>query len=462
MPINSFLYPAPSTPTFAYEVANSLRFDDNSSHSLSRTPSSAGNTRLATFSFWLKRGHFGITPYTYMVSDGLNQFGMHIDTNDRLVCFHYNGSGYDFSLTSTSQFRDPSAWYHFVIKIDTANGTAIERLKLFVNGVYDAWNTTISQNFDGIWLKNSTAYIGSSTTPHAHYDGYFAEFVVIDGTALEPTSFGEFNSDSPTIWQPIDVSGLTFGTNGFYLEFKESGTGTNSSGMGADTSGNNGHFAVNNLTAVDQSTDTCTNNFATLNPLANLTGSPTFSEGSLKVAGDNSANHNWQTTFVVSSGKWYWELKDLTSSPDGSILFYDQSISSGSHPGYGFVLNTKKKVIGGSVTGSAIGSSAQNDIWSMALDLDNGKMFIARNGTYLSSGDPANGTNPFIQTSDGLPSEGVFGGHIYDGSMELNFGGGTPTSISSGNADDNGYGNFEYDVPAGFYSLCTKNLAEFG
>jgi hypothetical protein len=145
-----------------------------------------------------------------------------------------------------------------------------------------------------------------------------------------------------------------------------------------------------------------------------------------------------------------------------SLLYYNQSTISGSHPGYGFVCSSKKKIIGGSVTGSAIGSAANNDIWSVALDLDNGKMFIARNGTYLSSGDPANGTNPFIQTSDGLPTEGVFGGHVYNGSVELNFGGGTPTSISSGNADDNGYGNFEYDVPAGFYSLCTKNLAEFG
>jgi len=291
-----------------------------------------------------------------------------------------------------------------------------------------------------------------SGTSGVRVNGYLAEFVLIDGTVKAVTDFGEFDSDSPTIWKPIDVSGLSGdkGVNGFYLDFEDSSALGNCAFGGTD-------FTVSNLTAIDQSTDTCTNNFATLNPLANLTGSPTFSEGNLKVAGDNSANHNWQTTFVVSSGKWYWELKDLTSSPDGSLLFYDQSISSGSHPGYGFVLNTRKKVINGSPTGSAIGSSAQNDIWSMALDLDNGKMFIARNGTYLESGDPANGTNPFIQTSDGLPSEGVFGGHVYNGSMELNFG--SPSfSISSGNTDGNGFGNFEYAPPSGFLALCTNNL----
>ena len=120
----------------------------------------------------------------------------------------------------------------------------------------------------------------------------------------------------------------------------------------------------------------------------------------------------------------------------------------------------KKKIINGSVTGSAIGSSAQNDIWSMALDLDNGKMFIARNGTYLESGNPSTGANPFIQTSDGLPSEGVIGGHTYDGSVELNFGNGYfgTTAVSSAGTNASGNGIFEYDTPTGYTALSTKGL----
>ena len=455
MPINSFLYPAKHVPV-AYEVANSCRFEDSSDDGLNRTLGTPTNNYKWTISFWLKRTELGVedaimTSFTNTQNRGMLLFR----TDDRLEILDLQSDSYVMQKKTNRQFRDVSAWYHIVISSDATLSSPAT--KFYVNGVEEtsfATTNEYTQNQANKWNSAIANYIGNDSSTR-DFSGYLAEFVFIDGQALAADQFGEFDSDSPTIWKPIDVSGLTFGNNGFYLDFEDS------SNLGNDANGGT-DWTVSNLTAVDQSTDTCTNNFATLNSLANLTGSPTFSEGNLKVAGDNAANNNWQTTFVVSSGKWYWELKDLTSSPDGSLLFYDQSTSSGSHPGYGFVLNTKKKVIGGSPTGSAIGSSAQNDIWSMALDLDNGKMFIARNGAYLESGDPENGTNPFIQTSDGLPSEGVFGGHIYDGSMELNFGGGTPTSISSGNADDNGYGNFEYDVPAGFYSLCTKNLAEFG
>jgi hypothetical protein len=439
-----------------YEVANSLRFNSGSTDYLHRTPSGAGNRKTFTISTWIKRGKLQDGQIIMSGADTNNRTSLVLSSNK--IFFRNEVSGTDKNITTNRLFRDTSAWYHFVLAVDTTQSTEANRVRIYVNGSEEtsfSSSSYPSQN-DDTFINNSQLHrIGSQSYAEGNlFDGYMAEFVLIDGSQLTPTSFGEFDEDTG-IWKPIDVSGLTFGTNGFYLDFENSGS------LGADVSGNGNNFTVNNLTSIDQSTDTCTNNFTTLNPLANLTGSPTFSEGNLKVAGDNSANHNWQTTFVVSSGKWYWELKDLTSSPDGSLLFYDQSIISASHPGYGFVLNTRKKVIDGTPTGSAIGSSAQNDIWSMALDLDNGKMFIARNGTYLESGDPANGTNPFIQTSDGLPSEGVFGGHVYNGSMELNFG--SPSfSISSGNSDANGYGNFEYSVPSGYYALCTKNLAEYG
>ena len=450
----------------SYDVANSARFDDGSSDNIQRTYGTPTNSKIFGLSWWVKLGKAfdgsGSQDLWGERTDSNNRVFMGINSTGQFDFFEKNSGSNVVELKTNRLFRDNSAWYHFLLLGDSTQGTASNRIKLYVNGVQEtsfATETYPSSDYAFRLALNTVKYFGrvglGGSLSTNYYDGYLAEAVFVDGTVTAHTDYGEFDSDSPTIWKPKNVSGLTFGNNGFYLDFEDS------SALGNDVSGNDNDFTVNNLTAVDQSTDTCTNNFATLNSLANLTGSPTYSEGNLKVAGDSSGNNNWQTTFVVSSGKWYWELKDLTSSPDGSLLFYDQSISSGSHPGYGFVLNTKKKVINGSPTGSAIGSSAQNDIWSMALDLDNGKMFIARNGTYLSSGDPANGTNPFIQTSDGLPSEGVFGGHIYNGSMELNFG--SPSfSISSGNTDDNGYGNFEYDVPAGFYSLNTKNLAEFG
>jgi len=443
----------------AYEVANSCRFEDASDDYLSRSISSTGNRRTWTWSGWVKRSNT-TQQYQNMMSMGSNNIRINF-SNQNIWVYDYNGSGFDFYLVTNALFRDVSAWMHIVVAVDTTQGTASNRVKLYINGVQEtsfSTETYPSQNHDteaNTSGQNNVIGTAGDSLGNNGFHGYMAEIVLIDGQALDPTSFGEFDEDSPNIWKPKNVSGLTFGTNGFYLDFEDS------SALGNDAAGSN-NFTVNNLTAIDQSTDTCTNNFATANPLANIHGAATFSEGNLKVSGDAAANNNWQTTFLVSSGKWYWELKNLISDSDMSLLYYNQSTISGSHPGYGFVCSSKKKIIGGSVTGSAIGSAANNDIWSVALDLDNGKMFIARNGTYLSSGDPANGTNPFIQTSDGLPTEGVFGGHVYNGSVELNFGGGTPTSISSGNADDNGYGNFEYDVPAGFYSLCTKNLAEFG
>jgi len=433
-----------------YDVDNSLRFNKGDDPSLSRSTGD-GNERIGTFSFWMKSDDEGVIFRIY--TDGNNFFDIGVDGNRQLQVRNKASGSYNLDLRTNQVFRDPSAWKHIFIVIDTTQSTESNRAKMFINGtqVTSFGASTYPSQNDDLFMNANSKTAEISGTSGVRVNGYLAEFVLIDGTVKAVTDFGEFDEDSG-IWKPIDVSGLSGdkGVNGFYLDFEDSSALGNCAFGGTD-------FTVSNLTSIDQSIDTCTNNFATLNSLANLTGSPTFSEGNLKVAGDNSANHNWQTTFVVSSGKWYWELKDLTSSPDGSLLFYDQSISSGSHPGYGFVLNTRKKVINGSPTGSAIGSSAQNDIWSMALDLDNGKMFIARNGTYLESGDPANGTNPFIQTSDGLPSEGVFGGHVYNGSMELNFGS-PPYSVSSGNTDGNGFGNFEYAPPSGYLALCTNNL----
>jgi len=450
-----------------YDVANSLRFNSGDSPSLSRTSGgSPSSTTKGTFSFWLKRSKLGIND-RFVTTNSLSDpyFQMYFDSNAsrldqiRLQC--YNGSaGSVLELITNQKFRDNSAWYNIILSYDSTPSTpSSSSIKLFVNGTQVtsfATATYPSQNQNHYFNQGLMRLSGYGASSSDHTDGYMAEVVYCDGQALNADSFGEFDSDSPTIWKPIDVSGLTFGTNGFYLDFEDS------SSLGNDAAGSN-NFTVNNLTAIDQSTDTCTNNFATFNPLDKTgTGAPTGSEGNLKLTGDASSNNTWNSTIGLSAGKWYVEMKVLQSSPDTSIVFRSQTNTSGSHNNsYGFDCNPDRKMINGSASGSAIGSTSQNDILGMALDLDNGKMFIHRNGTYLSSGDPANGTNPFIQTSDGMPTEGVIGGHIYNGSVEWNFG--SPSfAISSGNADGNGYGNFEYSVPSGYFALCTKNLAEFG
>ncbi len=448
-----------------YEVANSVLFDDGSSNYLTRTPSSAGNRKTFTFSFWIKRSNISTDQLLFSAGTYASTVfsQIYLSSGDQIFFQGYDNSGNQNASLNNSDmlFRDVSAWYHIVVAVDTTQATDSNRVKFYINGSQITFGTNNypSQNYDYAFNNNDIHNIGRSVGGGASYffNGYIAEFCMIDGQQLDPTSFGEFDSDT-NIWKPIDVSGLTFGTNGFYLDFE------NASNLGADVSGNGNNFTVNNLTSIDQTTDTCTNNFATFNPLDKTgTGAPTGSEGNLKLTGDASTNNTWNSTIGLSAGKWYAEMKVLASDPDASLGFRSQTNTSGSHNNlYGFNLIPDKKLINGGNTGSAIGSTSQNDILGIALDLDNGKLFIHRNGTYLESGDPANGTNPFIQTSDGLPSEGVIGGHIYNGSVEWNFGGTQTYTISSGNSDGNGYGNFEHSVPSGYYSICTKNLAEYG
>ena len=422
---------------------------------LTRTPSSAGNRKTWTWSAWIKRSSgLGSQQCLLACSSGATVFHLvYFDGNDKLV------HNYNQTYCNTDRvFRDTSGWYHLVCAVDTTQSTASNRVKFYVNGVQETLSGNFpSQNTD-MTINNNVRHDisngGANFNGQFYFDGYMSHVAFVDGQQLTPTTFGETDSTSG-IWKFKSPSGVTWGTNGFHLKFE------NSAALGTDSSGNSNTFTVNGN--LKQALDTPSNVYATANPLTNLHGSATYSEGNLKVSGGSASNNNWQTTLGVSSGKWYWELKNLISDSDMSLLFYDQSIISGSHPGYGFVPSSRKKIINGAVTGSAIGSSAQNDIWSVALDLDNGKMFIARNGTYLESGNPSTGANPFIQTSDGLPSEGVFGGHVYNGSVELNFGNGFFGTTPISSAGSNGNGSlFEYDCPSGYYALNTKNINTYG
>ena len=293
---------------------------------------------------------------------------------------------------------------------------------------------------------------------------------MVDGSALTPTSFGEFDEDSPTIWKPKNVSALTFGTNGFYLDFEDS------SNLGNDASGGT-DFTEVSLASIDQSTDTCTNNFATMNPIAPANIS-SASDGNLKIL-QSSSGGSVISTFGFSSGKWYWEVEldsqvnytqlagVIKESKMESALLTSFNVGA-NDGGWGYFLqgNTDNgKAFHNNSASSVYTTMSAGNILSIAVDSDNGKIYFAVNGTYVNSGDPANGTGA-VYTN--LPTgENLFPAitnYVGDGStatLLMNFG--SPSfSISSGNSDANGYGNFEYSVPSGFYALNSKNLAEFG
>jgi len=450
-----------------YEISNSLRFNDDDSAHLSRTVGTPTNQKIYTFSVWTKKSNLAHNTLIGTPSEGDT-----FDFGDR-VQFHTNGSA-DSYLRTNRLFRDMSAWYHLVIAYNTEQSTAANRVKFYINGVQYAWDLSTTfpteDNTNGQINKDgqNPLYIGRG---HAgeYAEGYMADFNLIDGQQLDPSYFGETNDDG--IWVPKKYTG-TYGNNGFFLEFKQTGTGTNASGMGADTSGNGNHFAVVNLAATDVTTDTPTNNFATLNPLTN--NEQAFSEGATKTVKGGNAGTFATSTFEVNKGKWYFESKLLSySSASRPTIGLSQSHNSytavlaGAPNNRAYYLLETSYYQSNSATAVTVDSSpATNDIYMWGVDLDNLKFYIGKNGTWLHSSDPSAGSNGLaIQVADyySVATSPNDNGTDNTRNNDWFFNFGNPAfAISSSNADGNGYGNFEYAVPTGFYSYCTKNLAQFG
>ena len=466
---------ANSAADTGYDIDNSLRFNEPDDPQLSITPGSAGDRKTWTVSFWHKVGAYNTYRYIFLSGASSPYDAIGITPNGGFAIYLNLGSGADPGLTTSALCRDPSAWYHFVCTVDTTQGTEANRIKMYINGVQQtSFSATNYPDEDAVFNTNNTVLqtVGGISA-QAYLDGYVSEFYLIDGTAYAASDFGEFDEDSG-IWKPKDAKDdLTFGTNGFYLEFKETGTDQDASGIGADTSGEDNHLAVTSLAATDQTTDTPTNNFATLNPLVYNYAGATLTEGNVKILTGSSENSFVTNTIAPSNGKWYTEIKVTDVGSDALLGItkkpvpvgpnhypgeqaYDVAYYSGGH-----------KAIGTSF--SSYGDSyTTNDIIGIAMDLDNDKVYFAKNNTWQDSGDPtsgATGTGAIsIPSLSGFDDVFIAAGE-WNGSdtstFELNFG--NPSfSISSGNADANGYGNFEYAPPSGYYALCTKNLAEFG
>ena len=469
-----------NSATGGFEVSNSLRFnnDDSALLSLSQT---AGNRRVLTFSTWLKRSSLG-DQNIFNGGDSSAEFtALYFTSADELFLYDYRGAE-GMSVKTNRKFRDVSAWYHIVVAFDTTQSTASNRVKIYVNGVQETSFSSSNypaQNLDLMLNVNSsfTTRIGRyPTSATLYFDGYMCETAVVEDAQLEPTSFGEF--DDNNVWIPKDLSSLTFGDEGFYLKYKQTGTSQNSSGIGADSSGNDNHFAVTNLAAQDITEDTCTNNFATLNGIDHRVEDATLSEGNCKFVGANGNDGASTSTIGVTSGKWYAEFKFLNNHKS-RVGIIDQTghhtngnnVNDGVHYDFtgGYIytsLNGTGNDTGNNSTsgGYDVTDGSTNDILGVALDADNEKVLFTLNGTTL--GQEGDGFTPLQRTGTGE----TFFFHVRDGSgsgddepqIVCNFGNPPPDfSISSSNTDGK-YGNFEYAPPSGFYALCTKRLAEFG
>ena len=456
------IIPANTLSTGAYEVANSCRFNIADSTQLTKAVSSSATTKY-TLSLWVKRGLISTSAANrFFVSTGGSGLGdtyFRFNPNDTLEFSGHGSSATTGGYVITNRvFRDPTSWMHIVIRYDSTQGTANDRFRLYINGVDErgvggySTSTMPNQNVtDNVTANGNTIRIGATASAQ-YFDGYMAEIHFSEGYSYAPTEFGEYNEDSPTIWQPKEAD-ISYGTSGFYLDFEDS------SNLGNDANGGT-DFTEVNLAAADQATDTCTNNFCTANPLDQY-GSYTLSEGNCKISSGHTSWYTIGSTMAVQNGKWYWETEfdsgtmieifvgvhdtsvnrtDTNSWLTGSSLFYNDA---------GGEIRTD-----GTNSTADYGTLSAGDILGIALNMDDKQITLYKNGSAIASNVALSSS-----ISEAMPT---FLTDANDVIFKVNFGGCSAFDVSSGNADDNGYGNFEYDVPTGYYALCTKNLAEFG
>jgi hypothetical protein len=443
-----------------YQIEQSLRFSTD--EYLTRTNSTASTDgQYGTLSVWYKMDSTTASSQLRTIIAGENstyghQFRFYTSKTD----LHTGVWGsVDGGAYSVADFRDDSAWYHFLWKFDKTQSGAATVSKLWVNGVEQSQTTAGNYSFQnwGITNNGSTVrighYQGNGSTQYARLKGYIAEMHVVDGALKAATDFGEYDDNG--VWRPIKYTG-TYGNNGFYLKFDPSAA----NGIGHDHSGNGNNFTAYNFntsgTGTDVMSDTPTTNYPTINPIAaldpgepyNITG---IKNGNLDV--DNvlaagSGNNTVVATFQVpTSGKWYWEVtcrEYSTAAPTRTSIGVMSNACIGQDAGdfvyadvagvYSYAASGVKCTSPNLGTSSYGSSYGVGDVIGVAFDADNGDLYFYKNGTAQNSGTAA--FTGLDMTNGFYPAVG------YWGDFTFNF----------------GQRAFEQTVPSGFKALNTSNL----
>ena len=480
-------------------VERSLRFDDGDSAHLNRTPSSASNRRTWTWSAWVKRSELSSTQGR-LFGGGVTSsdyFEIYFPSGDELRVLWYEGSQ---KLTnSTAKFRDSTAWYHFVVAVDTTQSTAGDRIKMYANGnLLEKNNSTVpAQNFEtsvnNTVQHNIGNYLAGNTS---YYDGYMAEINLVDGFQLTPSSFGYTDFQTKT-WKPKIYSG-SYGTNGFRLDFSDNSAATSVT-LGKDRSGQGNDFTLNNMAVSDSVLDSPSNNFATWR----VTGTPVSSgyeqkEGNLYCqtgasGGARQLNRTPMSSYQVNSGKWYMEMYHVYAYTMLGVAPYQIMIPRTSdNSRYVMIYNgdgNKYINTNGSESNSTYGANIPQDaVTGILLDMDQTTpvMYVSKNGQWANGSGSWNQANPY--TSGGaIPLDNTFftykndsalsdtnGREGYCGFWGASAGGGTSAKFvanfgqdstftgrtsAGGNKDSAGVGDFKYAVPDGALALCSNNLS---
>ena len=454
-----------------YDIDNSLKLEDDNTEGMAKNFSGDGNQKTWTYSTWVKRTEISGSDAFHLF--GASYTNIQFMTNDLLRVELYDGASTVYADLNRV-FRDTSAWYHIVVTLDTTQSTAADRVKIYINGVQD---TSFNNSTYTTKAQDTNFQIGSATADYQfgyyfvgggndrRFCGYVAETHYVNGTALDCTSFGEFDDNG--IWIPKEYTG-SHGTKGFYFKFDDS------SNLGKDSSsGGVGDFTLTNITAADQATDTPTNNFCTLNPLVNFkygTNAGGMTNGATVFGDDTGGGVGGAFgTMAVTAGKWYWEMKltqQVSHYPGISAVDDGDNVLASSDPHeenstFRFNISAARReyVNSGSQTYGSLDEFSDfhstGDIISIALNMDDNQISIYGNGT-LQSGI-ANSSIFDAANKTVVPFHGTINDEV-----QYNFGGYSAWTPSSAASDANGYGTFEYAPPSGYYALCTKNLAQYG
>ena len=433
---------------------------------LTRTLGTATNSKKYTISMWLKKSSFGSDQslISYYPGSGNLYEDINFNIYDVLTWFHRTSGNTVYQLVTNRKFRDTSAWYHIVISVDTTQSTASNRVKLYINGVQETSFSTAtypSQNLDLEINKANTIDYFKFQNASAYYNGIASHFHFIDGTAYDPTAFGEYDANG--VWKINTSPSVTYGTNGFFI-LKDGNSVTDQSGEG------------NNLTVgggtLTNTEDNPSNVFAVNNPLASSGITIAFGNTSAYKAG--SGWNNVSSTLGASTGKYYAECKvnglgnngvgigfvnlDKSNLQNASTQGGEDNFSAGIYSNGGPIFYQS------STTWKTVGSLSNGDIVQLAMDLDNGFLYWGKNGTWFDSANPASGaTGTGGLAVSNLSSSGTYAFNTSvrnGGDVRWNYGNGyfEVTAVASAGTNASGIGIFEYDVPTGFTALSTKGL----
>jgi len=449
---------------------------------ISRSISSSGSTTKATLSCWFKRVEINTEQFLfYNIENSNNNCRVRISSANKLEVEGLQGGSAAYTLRTVRTFEDPSAWYHLVVGYDSTDSTADDRIKIYVNGtemkdLENRNNPSSSGNMS--FNEAGTVYIGGQNGSN-YFNGCLAHYHWVDGTRYAASTFGETDSTSG-IWKPITNPSVTYGTNGFFLKFDDS---TN---LDLDSSGNSQSFTT--AGTLTQTIDTPSNVLATLNPLYSIE----YRSAQFFTNGNTTTNTNttqWNTvpaTFAVSSGKWYFEGYGHTNSSHYvhyGIISAEKMNANKTQPeseinanangyAYGYYGNSGRIYYSTTSAGGqdvAYGNSyGSTDYIGIFADLDNNKLYFAKNGTLQNSG------TGYDINADGKPY--ILATAVYNGLTNVNFGSGvfgTTALTGTTYSDANGTGIFKYSPNQGgasnfdsaaknFYTLNTKNIKEFG